>query len=260
MLNYDGRYLLIHFAVKYQGNYDKIYMALITNEDVPFEEALKTYQSLKCKVITILDYDYPTKLKQTFRPPFVLFYYGDISLLDQKIIATVGSREVNEVGRRSAKEILKDIVPGNVLISGMARGVDTLAHIYAIKNKARTIAVLGSGIDYLYPPENKYLYNIIKKNHLVISEYPGNNPPEQSHFPARNRIVVGLSDCVFIPQINTYASGTMISLNMAANMGKPVIVAPHPCYSSTINNRIIEEGAIIAINGKQIREELGWKE
>ena len=82
MLNYDGRYLLIHFAVKYQGNYDKIYMALITNEDVPFEEALKTYQSLKCKVITILDYDYPTELKQTCRPPFVLFYYGDISLLD----------------------------------------------------------------------------------------------------------------------------------------------------------------------------------
>lgn len=260
MLNYDGRYLLIHFAVKYQGDYDKIYMAIQTKEDVPFEEALKTYKSLKCKALTILDYDYPIKLKHIFRPPFVLFYYGDISLLDKNIIATVGSREVDEIGRISAEQILKDLAPKNVVISGLAKGIDAIAHTCAIENKGRTIAVLGSGIDYVYPSDNEDLYNVIKKDHLVVSEYPGSNPPEPDHFPARNRIVVGLSDCVFIPQINTYASGTMISLNLAANMGKPVFVAPYPLYDKTINNRIIEEGATIAINGKQIREELGWKE
>ncbi|MCQ2800586.1 MAG: DNA-protecting protein DprA [Bacilli bacterium] len=260
MIYYDGRLILIHLAVKYGGDFDRIYEAMKAKEDVPYETALKTFQSLKCKVMTILDYDYPAKLKQAFKPPFVLFYYGDISLLDKRIIATVGSREVNEVGKNSTEAILKDLIPGNVLISGMARGIDTIAHVSAIKNKAKTIAVLGSGIDYVYPYENKYLYNLIKKSHLVISEYPGSSVPEQHHFPARNRIVVALSDCVIVPQINDYATGTMVSVNIAVEMGKPVIVAPHPYGVKTINNQIIGEGAIMAVSDKQIKEELGWKD
>ena len=260
MINYDGRYLLIHFAVKYQGDYDKITVALRTCEDVPFEEAFATFKSLKCKCLTMLDYDYPLKLKQVFKPPYVLFYYGDISLLDKRIIATVGSRDYNEVGKESTELVLKEIIPGNVMISGMARGIDTIAHICAIRNKGRTIAVLGSGIDYVYPPENKYLYNIIKKNHLVISEYPGDTLPQPSQFPARNRIVVALSDCVFVSQINSFRSGTMISYNMAAEMNKPVLVAPHPFSSPTINNRLIDEGAMMAIDKKQIMEDLEWKD
>lgn len=260
MMNYDGRLMLIHLAVKYGGDYDKILTAIEMKEDVPYEDALKTYQSLKCKVMTILDYDYPIKLKQSFRPPIVLFYYGDISLLDKRIIATVGSREVSEVGKLSTEAVLKELAPGNVVISGLARGIDTIAHICAIRNRAKTIAVLGSGIDYVYPTDNRYLYHIIKKNHLVISEYPGNTPPIPTNFPARNRIVVALSDCVFVPQINTYASGTMISINIGANLGKPVLIAPHPFYSQTINNKIIDEGAIMAVDGRQIREELGWKD
>ena len=260
MIFYDGRLLLIHLAVKYAGDYDKILFAVETKEDVPYEVALKTYQSLKCKVMTILDYDYPQKLKESYRPPFVLFYYGDISLIDKKIIATVGSRDVNEVGKLSTEAILKELAPGNVVISGLARGIDTIAHICAIRNRAKTIAVLGSGLDYIYPAENKYLYQIIKKNHLVISEYPGNTPPIPTHFPARNRIVVALADYVFVPQINDYATGTMISINIGANLGKPVLIAPHPFYSQTINNKIIDEGAIMAVDIKQIKEDLGWKE
>ena len=261
MLNYDSRYLLIHLAVKYQGDYNKILFAIETKEDVPFEEAKKTYESLKCKCLTILDYDYPLKLKHSFQPPFVLFYYGDITLLDHKrIIATVGSRKTNEVGEQAVKDFMKDLAPGNVVISGLAKGIDAYAHIHAIKNGGRTIAVLGSGIDYPYPLKNVYLYNIIKRNHLLISEYPGATVPTSTNFPARNRIIVALSDCVFVPQINAYASGTMISINLAANMGKPVIIAPHPYGSETINNRIIDEGAIIAVNGKQIKEELQWKD
>ena len=261
MLNYDGRYLLIYLAVKYQGDYNKILFAIETKEDVPYEEALKTYQSLKCKCLTILDYDYPLKLKNSFQPPFVLFYYGDISLLHQKrIIAAVGSRKSNEVGEQAVKDFMIDLAPGNVVVSGLAKGIDACAHIHAIKNRGRTIAVLGSGIDYPYPLKNEYLYNIIKNNHLLISEYPGSTVPGPTNFPARNRIIVALSDCVFVPQINEYASGTMISINLAANLGKPVIIAPHPYGSKTINNRIIDEGAIIAIDGKQIKEELQWKD
>lgn len=260
MVYYDGRYLLIHLAVKYAGDYDKMLVALETKEDVPYEVAMKTFNSLKCKVMTILDYDYPLKLKQSFKPPLVLFYYGDISLLNKRIIATVGSREVNKIGRESTKAVLKELMPGSVIISGLARGIDTIAHTYAIENNTKTIAVLGSGIDNVYPTDNEELYHIIKKEHLVISEYPGMATPDQNHFPARNRIIVALSDCVFVPQINDYATGTMISINIAASLNKPVIIAPHPFYSQTINNHIIEEGAIMAIDGKQIKEELGWKE
>lgn len=259
MIYYDGRLLLVHLAVKYQGNYDKIMAAIHQPEDVPYEESLKTYKSLKCKVLTILDYDYPDKLKQVTRPPVVLFYYGDISLLNERIIAAVGSRDYDKCGRDATEKIIKEIIPGNVLISGMARGIDTIAHICAIKNRARTIAVLGSGIDYVYPKENQKLYDIIKKKHLVISEYPGMTPPEPSQFPDRNRIVVGLSDCVFVPQINGYMTGSMISVNLALNLGKPVVVAPHPVCSETINNVLIYEGAIIAIDGPQIKYELKWK-
>ena len=260
MLYYDGRLLLIHLAVKYQGDYDKMMVAILNYENPPYETVLKTYNSLKCKVLTILDYDYPEKLKQVYHPPLVLFYYGDISLLNKRMIATVGSRDVIEIGKVSTELILKELIPGNVLVSGMAKGIDTIAHECAINNHAQTIAILGSGIDYVYPVENKDLYETIKEKHLVMSEYPGNTAPTPSSFPARNRIVVGLSDGIYVPQINDYATGTMISINLACNMGKPVIVAPHPIYAPTINNRIINEGAIAAISGKQIKEELQWND
>ena len=260
MINYDGRFLLIYLAIKYQGNYDKIMAALHLSEDPPFEEAMATFKSLKCKVLTILDYDYPEKLKQIPHPPIVLFYYGDISLLNKYCIGTVGSRKVNAYGKYSTEMILKGLAPGRVVVSGMARGIDTIAHTCAIKNGGRTIAVLGSGIDYAYPTSNKLLYEIIKKKHLVISEYPGMTPPEPTNFPARNRIIVGLSDFVYVPQINDYATGTMISVNLTLNMGKTLVVAPNPIYSGTLNNMLISEGALIAVDPEQIKYELKIKD
>ena len=255
---YDGRLLLIYFAVKYNGDYEKIMTAIQLREEVTYEEAQKVYDSLKCKALTYLDYDYPLKLKQVYQPPFVLFYYGDISLLHKRLFATVGSRNYSEYGKACADKIIEEVIPGNVLVSGLARGIDTVAHEAAIRSHAKTIAILGSGIDNCYPPENQELYEEIKKNHLIISEYPGMSEPDRSHFPQRNRIIAGLADGVFIPQINGYMSGTMITYSIASNLGKPVVVAPHPYGSQTINNELINEGAIMAINGKQILDEMEW--
>lgn len=258
---FDGRLLLIYLAIKFQGDYDKIVLAIHNDEyPVNYEEALKVYKSLPCKVLTILDYEYPERLKAVWHPPLVLFYYGDISLLDKRCISTVGSRDYSDYGKECTEKILSQIIQGNVLVSGMARGIDTIAHECAIKNGARTIAVLGSGIDYCYPPENKELYEEIKKHHLLISEYPYDTNPDRDHFPQRNRIVVGLANAIFVPQINSYQSGTMISINYGADIGKPIIVAPFPPGSNTINNQLINEGAIIADSGPQILYELGWKE
>ena len=258
-LKYDSRILLIYLAVKYQGDLDKILTALeIKDVDIPYEEAMRVYNSLSCQAVTILDYEYPRKLLHVFRPPIVLFYYGDLSLFDKQIMAAVGSRDYSDYGKQCTETIIKDIAKGRVVISGLAKGIDTIAHQCAIDHGGRTIAVLGSGIDYCYPSENKELYEEIKKNHLLISEYPFNTPPSADHFPMRNRIVVGLADGIFIPQINSFMSGTMISISLGLQLGKPIYVAPHPPGSETINNHFINEGAILADSGRQILEDIGW--
>ena len=257
----DGRTLIIYLAIKFQGDYDKMILA-IHNHDYPFtyEEALEGVQALPFKVLTILDYEYPERLKHIWHPPLVLFYYGDISLLHKRCIATVGSRNYSEYGKECTEKILNQIIQGNVLVSGLARGIDTIAHECAIRNGSRTIAVLGCGINVCYPPENQALYNEIKKHHLLISEYPYDTTPDSAHFPLRNRIVVGLANAIFVPQINSYHSGTMISVNYGADLGKAILVAPYPPGSETANNQLINEGAIIADNGPQIFAELGWKD
>ena len=258
-LKYDSRVLLVYLAVKYQGDLDKILAALeLKDIDIPYEKALKVFESLPCKVMTILDYDYPQKLLKAYRPPIVLFYYGDISLLDKPIMATVGSREYSDYGKSCTENIISGLARGHVVISGLARGVDTIAHQCAIDNGGRTIAVLGSGLDYCYPSENKELYEEIKKNHLLISEYPYNTPPSSDHFPMRNRIIISLADGVYVPQINTYNSGTMISLSIGLSLGKPIYVAPYPQGSNTINNVLINEGAVLADSASQIMEDIGW--
>ena len=260
MIQFDSRPLLIYFAVKYDGDYDKIMMALHLKEDAPIKEVERVNKSLKCKTLTLLDYDYPLRLKQITYPPIVLFYYGDITLLDnEQALAVVGSRDFNEYGKFCTEKIVSEIAKGRVIVSGLARGIDALAHECAIKSGGRTIAVLGSGIDNCWPPENQELYEEIKKNHLVISEYPGMSIPDRKHFPMRNRIVVGLSNGVYVPQINSYMSGTMISFALAAEMNKDVFVAPHPLGSETANNKLIDEGASITIDAQTILADLRWR-
>ena len=260
-LYYDSRKLLIYLAVKYKGDYEQMLGAMILKDvNAPYEEVLKVCNSLPCKAITFLDYDYPERLKQIQRPPLVLFYYGDISLLDKKSIAVVGSREYSEYGKDCTERVIAEIIKGKVVVSGLAKGIDAIAHRAAIDNGGRTIAILGSGIDYCYPSENRALYEEIKKNHLVMSEYPFDTTPDREHFPLRNRIVVGLSDAMLIPQINSHMSGTMISLNLALQLNKEVFVVPHPLGSEAINNSLLNEGATLIESKEQLLRDLGWSE
>lgn len=258
-LYYDSRMLLIYLAVKYEGDYEKILSALVLKDfAVPYEEAMRVCNSLKCKTITLLDYDYPERLKKVYRPPFVLFYYGDLSLLDKQSIGVVGTRKMNEYGQFCTESLISKIIKGRVVVSGLARGIDATAHQSAIDNGGRTIAILGTGLDICYPIENKKLYEEIKKNHLLMSEYPASSNPGPSSFPMRNRIIVGLADALYIPQINSQASGTMTSINMALSIGKEVFVAPHPLWSETINNELLNEGATLVQSLEQMMNDLGW--
>ena len=262
MFEYDSRKLLIYFAVKYDGNITKILSALECREelDVPIEEVNKVCDNLKCKTMTILDQDYPLTLKMMNYPPIVLFYYGDISLIyeEQHRFGVVGSRDYSEYGEQATISIVSEMARGNVLVSGLARGIDTIAHQTAIDNHGRTVAVLGSGIDNCYPEENKELYEEIKKKHLVISEYPPMSAPDRDHFPMRNRLIVALSQALIVPQINSHVSGTIISVNLAQEKGIPIYVVPHPILDGTFNNDLIQEGSEIAQSGMQILEALNW--
>ena len=262
MIEYDSRKILIYLAVKYDGDPIKIINAVRLHEDehVPYSEMEKVCDSIKSKVITYLDKDFPSKLKTMFRPPLVLFYYGDITLLDdnKRRYGVVGSREYSEYGEAVTKKIVEEMGRGKVLVSGMAKGIDTIGHQAALDNKVRTIAVLGSGIDNCYPEENKELYERLKKEELVISEYPKMNEPDKAHFPMRNRIVVALSDALIVPQINSHVSGTTISVNLAVGSNKPVYVVPHSIFEGTVNNDLIQEGANVAESGRQILEDLHW--
>ena len=258
-LFFDSRTVLIYLAVRFMGDYDKMLAAIISRDyGATYEEAQKVVQSLPCKTLTYMDYDYPEKLKRMHHPPLVLFYYGDISLLDIPNIAVVGSREFTEYGKYATEAIVSKIIKGKVLISGLARGIDTIAHKAAIENGGRTIAVLGSGIDYCYPAENQELYEEIKKNHLLISEYPFKAEPDKEHFPLRNRIIVGLADALYVPQVSTYMSGTMISVNLALTIGTEIFVAPYPMDAPVINNRLLNEGATLVESPEQMMIDLKW--
>ena len=262
MIEYDSRKILIYLAVKYDGDPIKIINAVRLHEDehVPYSEMEKVCDSIKSKVITYLDKDFPSKLKTMFRPPLVLFYYGDITLLDdeKRRYGVVGSREYSEYGELATKKLVKEMGRDKVVVSGMAKGIDTISHNAALENKARTIAVLGSGVDNCYPEENKDLYERLKKEELVISEYPNMSEPDKTHFPMRNRLVVALSDALIVPQINSHVSGTTISVNLAVGSNKPVYVVPHSIFEETVNNDLIQEGANVAENGRQILEDLHW--
>ena len=256
-LYFDSRTLLIYLAVKHEGDIDKILSDLVLkNIDIPYEEAIKVCKSLPCKAITLVDYDYPQRLKEVFKPPIVLFYYGDISLIDKVCVGVVGSRSYDDWGKKCTEVVVQDFSKEAVVVSGLAKGIDAIAHHAAISNGGRTIAVLGSGIDNCYPSENQELYEEIKKNHLLISEYPFHVNPDSKHFPMRNRIIAGLSYALYVPQINTYTSGTNITINLANGLGQEIFVAAYPPHSQTVNNQLINEGATAVDSGQQIMDEI----
>lgn len=262
MIEIDSRKILIYLAVKYDGDPVKIINAMRLREDenVPYSEIEEVCDSVKSKVITYLDKDFPSKLKTMFRPPLVLFYYGDITLLDEDKhrYGVVGSREYSEYGELATRQLVKEMGADTVVVSGLARGIHTIAHESALENGAKTIAVLTSGIDNCYPEENQELYEKIKTEGLVISEYPSMSEPTKEHFPMRNRLIAALSEALIVPQINSHVSGTTITINLAVGGNKPIYVVPCSIFEETVNNEIIAEGANPALSGQQILEDLHW--
>lgn len=190
---------------------------------------------------------YPDKLRNIDCPPKQLFCLGKLELLNQKSIAIIGSRNYSGYGKRAAIEFSKGLSKNGIcIVSGLAKGIDAFAHSGCLSVGGKTIAVLGSGLNIIYPKENKELFSqIISNDGLIISEYPLNTKPEKQHFPARNRIISGLSNGVLVIEARKN-SGTNITVDFALEQGKDVFVIPGNIYSKTSDgtNFLIKEGAI----------------
>ena len=184
-------------------------------------------QKHKIKMITILDKKYPKKLRNIYDPPVVLYVKGNASIIDNLSIAIIGSRICSNYGKEVAKQFAYNLSKHNInILSGLARGIDTYAHIGAIQAKEITIAVMGNGLDIIYPEENRKIYDdIIKNNGAIISEYIVGTKPEKLNFPARNRIVSGLSEGILVVEANK-KSGAFITVDFALEQGKNIYAIP----------------------------------
>ena len=199
---------------------------------------------------------YPERLRNIADPPKELYCLGNLDLLNYKNnIAMIGSRNCSSYGERAAKDFAYNLAREDVcIVSGLAKGIDSFSHIGALNAKGKTIAVLGSGLDNIYPKENiKLVEEIINNNGLVISEYPLGTKPLKYHFPARNRLISGLSDSVLVVEARKN-SGTNITVDFALEQGKDVFVIPGNIYSKTSDgtNFLITEGAIPVMSYKDI--------
>ncbi len=210
----------------------------------------------KFPVLSILDSNYPLELKEIYNPPVLLFYQGNIELLSKPKLAVVGARQASQIGCQSVKKIIKETNNQFVIVSGLARGIDTAEHVSALKNGGSSIAVIGSGLDVYYPTENKKLQEYMSYNHLVLSEYFTGEQPLKFHFPERNRIIAGLCQGIVVAEAKM-RSGSLITCERALEEGREVFAIPGNIIDGKSDgcHHLIQEGAKCIISGKDILSE-----
>lgn len=203
--------------------------------------------------------NYPKRLRNIEFPPPVLYYIGDFSLTENNNVAVIGSRSYSSYGRQCTEYFCENFVKNDVcIVSGMAEGIDACAHWTAINNGGKTIAVLAGGVDYIYPTSNTRLYGEICKYGLVISEFPISVRPQKPYFPFRNRLIVGLSDCLVVTEAGM-PSGTMTTVDHCLEQNKNVYAVPGSINStaSAGTNFLIKSGCICAVDPFDILAEFG---
>lgn len=228
------------------------------------EERIQTLErelhKLDIHYLTYVDEQYPTLLKEIYDPPWVLFYRGNIRLLNSTpFLSIVGSRKTSVYGRKVTEQFTAQLVgDGWGIVSGMALGIDTVAHQQALQDDGLTVAVLGSGLNVIYPSQNKRLFEQIVSNGLVLSEYPPNTKPHPSFFPQRNRIISGLAYGTLVVEASEQ-SGSLITANFALEQGREVFAVPGSIFdthSRGTNQLIQKHGAKLVMHPADIFEEL----
>jgi DNA processing protein len=220
-------------------------------------EELALLQRKGCCAISYSDEDYPDLLRQTADPPPVLFMKGRKELLRSDCLAVVGSRASTAYGRRTASCLAASLASSLTIVSGMALGIDAEAHAGALAAGGGTIAVLGCGLDIIYPYQNRRLYQQIGESGLLLSEYPFGTTPDAFRFPARNRIIAGLSLGVLVVEA-ARKSGSLITAQMALDAGREVFAVPGQVdsYKSEGAHWLLKQGAKLVQSGEDVLEEL----
>ncbi len=217
-------------------------------KDINLIERMEKFMNInKIGQLNILEEKYPSKLKQIYDPPITLFYRGNIDLINSKCISIVGSRNASEYGLKTAYEIARACVSHKyTVVSGMARGIDTMAHRGTVVGNGKTIAVTGCGLDIVYPSENNQLFYKIMQHGLILSEYVVGTKVKPENFPARNRIISGLSDSLIVVEA-AKKSGALITVDFALEQGKNVYAVPGNInsYKSSGTNELIKNGALV---------------
>ncbi len=242
---------------------------LDTNIKANVEKHIKYMSKNNIDIISIYDKEYPSILKEIYDPPISLYIKGNKKILNEKAIAIVGCREASEYGKSATKYFSYNLAKEGInIISGLAKGVDTYSHIGTIcaqndyKNEkntincGKTIAVLGNGLDTIYPKENEYLAKkIIEKEGAILSEYPLGTKPDKMNFPERNRIISGMSKGVLVVEAKE-KSGTLITVDFALEQGRDVFVVPGNINSvnSVGTNGLIQQGAKLVTNYNQVKK------
>ncbi|RLB08378.1 MAG: DNA-protecting protein DprA, partial [Deltaproteobacteria bacterium] len=222
------------------------------------EKELEDTSRKGIKIICLKDSEYPKNLAQIHDPPPVLFVKGDLSVRDVVSVAVVGSRSASYQGLRFTKKLCADLAGyGIVVVSGFARGIDTAAHTGCIEGGGRTLAVLGCGLDIDYPRQNRELREKVVRNGALITEFPLGTEPESKNFPARNRIISGLSLGVIVVEAGK-RSGSLITARLALEQNREVFAVPGSVrsYRSLGPNWLIKQGAKLVERAEDVVEEL----
>lgn len=215
-------------------------------------EQYKTFPSF-----SILDDIYPEWLKEMYNPPTLLFYQGNLKLLNFPKLGFVGSREMSKEAPKITYKLIEELKQNFVIVSGLARGVDTSSHVAAIKQQTPTIAVIGNGLDISYPKENRKLQEYLATHELVLSEYLVGEPPLKFHFPERNRIIAGLSRGIVVVEAKQ-RSGSLITSRYALEGNREVFAVPGDILNRNASgcNQLIQQGAAKLItHGQDIMDE-----
>jgi DNA processing protein len=213
--------------------------------DAATTEKIRRAEELKCDVVSFLDGNYPANLRTIDHAPPLLFVRGRIVEQDRLAVGVIGTRRATPYGMMVAQRFARALAAhGVTVVSGLARGIDTAAHIGAMAGKGRTIAVLGCGVDVHYPPENARYYDQIAENGAVVSEFGLGTQPEAFHFPVRNRIISGLSRAILAVEARD-SSGVLNTVRWAADQGREVLAIPGSINSETSSgtNELIKDGA-----------------
>lgn len=261
--NYQDIFKLSDEQLKIYFNFDEMTISLLhKSKNIDIKEEIKKLIKNKVKVISLKDKNYPESLKNISHPPVFLYYRGEINLTKENIIGIVGTRQPTLYGRQVCEKITKELVTSKVVtVSGLALGIDTICHKSTLEKNGKTIAVVGSGLDVIYPRLNRKYWEEIGEKGLIISEFPLGTEPLTYNFPMRNRIIAGLSSGVLVVE-SKEKGGSLITANLAFDEGREVFAVPGDINSPMsvgTNNLIKSLTAKLVTCGDDILKEFGWE-